>query len=280
MNKSIDKLNRSVYESNKSFSWLKLVETVSDECGELERITAAMRKLNLRDEISTNPNRTNSFCMGDIRLRQHMQTLDMFKMDIGGYVDRSDQQRLFHYWFTQALLPHFYGHHEWPLHAQRVLMSFTHDSVPQGLMKVRPEVLVVTPRRYGKTWSIAMFVASVLLNVPGIKVAVFSTGHRASNWLMMKVAKFINDIEGGGERICRQNQEQLFVSPVALSKGKSVNSSEAKARQQMEGTSEFYSFPGSVNSKLPLSLPFTLYRFLGGKQKNLRSTRNQSEKQK
>lgn len=251
------------------FSWAKLVDTVTDAFYEDERICHATKQLSLREDISTDPNK-NAFSMGDLRLKKHQQTLDMFRMDTGGYVERSQQQKYFHHWFTQAILPHFYGKQDWCLQAQRVLANFTYDDdKEERIEKVSPEVLVVTPRRYGKTWAIAMFVASILLNIPGIKVAVFSTGHRASNWLMRKVAKFINDIEGGGARICRQNQEELFVSPVALTKGKSANSSEAKARQTMEGTSEFYSFPSSVNSKFFIFIYFFLFKRASQKTINM-----------
>jgi hypothetical protein len=233
------------------FEWGKLARTVATACKEEECISNAMRELRLREDLITDPNKTTSFSIGDQRLKKHLQTLDSFKMNTGGgFVKRSRQQKQFHFWFTQALLPRFYGN-EWTMRAQQVLFQFTHpQEAPNGLEKTRPEVLVITPRRYGKTWSIAMFVASLLINLPGIKITVFSVAHRSSKWLMQKVAKFIGDIEGGRERICKYNQEELFVSAYPLGKGKGANSNEARFKQGDNGTSEFYSFPASVDSKI------------------------------
>lgn len=55
---------------------------------------------------------------------------------------------------------------EWDLSCERVLREL-------GIDKVRPEVMVQTPRRFGKTVSVAMFVLSLLLNVPGVRICQF-----------------------------------------------------------------------------------------------------------
>ena len=71
----------------------------------------------------------------------------------------------------------------------------------------------MTPRRWGKTTSVAMFVAAMLWCVPDMWISVYSTGRRASNSLAEMVAKFVCHLDdgGGGERISKRNQEELFL---------------------------------------------------------------------
>ena len=61
-----------------------------------------------------------------------------------------------------------------------------------GLKKLQQEVLIVMPRRRGKTYSVAMAAAAVILCVPGCSVAVFSTGERIAHALMKVVLSFID----------------------------------------------------------------------------------------
>lgn len=109
-------------------------------------------------------------CEGDERLRRVQEMLDAF------WVERHDTQKLWHWHIIAACLPHIYKR-DWSRARNRVLKSM-------GIDRLRSEVLVMTSRRAGKTWSIAMFVASVLLCVPGLRVVVISTGGRASGKLM------------------------------------------------------------------------------------------------
>lgn len=49
----------------------------------------------------------------------------------------------------------------------------------------------------------------MLLNVPGIKICIFSTGKRASGGLMLEIMDRLREIPGGSSRILKQNQEQV-----------------------------------------------------------------------
>jgi hypothetical protein len=118
------------------------------------------------------------------------------------------------------------------------------------LRKPHAEVLCITPRRFGKTWGVAMYVAAMMLCVPGIKIGVFSTAQRVSTWFMRKVLKFILDIEGSDRHIVKQTNEELFLSENPIPDGVSANSLEARRLIYSGRTSQFYSFPSSVNSKL------------------------------
>lgn len=78
-----------------------------------------------------------------------------------------------------------------------------------GITRIKPECLIMTPRRFGKTVSVAMFVCAMLLSCPGIKICIFSTGKRASSNLMQEIMDRLSFIEGGRERVVKHNQEQV-----------------------------------------------------------------------
>jgi len=134
---------------------------------------------------------------GDRYVRNIRQTLDTF-----GY-ERTTSQRRFHDAYLQACLPAIYGPRDFSRNQSRILAE-------HGLAKMHYEVLVVSPRRWGKTFSIGMFCAAMLLNSPGCWISVFSTGQRASTALLDTVGKFIN-AAGAADRIVKKNQEELFV---------------------------------------------------------------------
>jgi len=115
-----------------------------------------------------------------------------------------------------------------------------------GIRCVRQEVLVQTPRRLGKTVSVALFVVAVMTELPGIRICIFSTGQRASSGLMGEVKKLLTRIPGGTQRIVKQTQEELFLSSGARAGGVSANSAAARAMQDDAGVSKLFSYPGGT----------------------------------
>jgi hypothetical protein len=111
---------------------------------------------------------------------------------------------------------------------------------------VRTEVLVRTPRRMGKTVSVAMFVAAVLENCPGIKICIFSTGQRASSGLMSEIKKLLKKIPNGTERIVKETQEELRFAPCAVGN----TAAEKNAAQLSDNVSILYSYPGGTTCQL------------------------------
>lgn len=140
---------------------------------------------------------------GDRRLAKLREVLDNYE----GFV-RSTGQRRFHEEFIKASLPHIYLS-EFETHRDRILRENKMD-------RVRFEILVCTPRRFGKTTSVSMFCAALLATCPDMWISVFSTGQRASSALLDQTAKFFKMLTedafclGGDERILKKNQEQLF----------------------------------------------------------------------
>lgn len=201
---------------------------------EVEHKKQESLRIRTRVEVTLDDLRDQRSCNGDIRLANLRRTLD----SVPGFA-RSEHQKEFHEAFIQACLPHIYEN-DWENNAVRVMESL-------GLQRIQHEVLIATPRRWGKTISVAMFVAALLLCRPGIKIAVFSTGKRASSSLTGEVIKMIDRL-GHKNRIVKQNLEELYVSIVPAETGGGTQS--AKALQTAPETSRLGSFPSSVEGNV------------------------------
>lgn len=173
---------------------------------------------------------------GDDRLRRIFTTLDSFGFE------RSEFQKLWHWFMVGASLPHIYGERDWPRVQERVLKSM-------GFEELRSEVLIQTFRRAGKTWSVSMLLAALLLNVPGLKISVISTGGRASGKLLDEVMKFIYLARGGVARIAGFTTEKLYISETALPRGASMRSPAARMAQKAPGTSFMEVLPNNSKGK-------------------------------
>ena len=137
-----------------------------------------------------------------------MEAVDDFLESLigdGQPVQRSNSQKLFHTHFLNAALPHIYG---WELFERfRDMILRKHE-----MEEVKSEVFIITPRRFGKTWSVSMMAAALLFCVPGMWISTFSTGQRASSSLLEQVAKWVKGVPGGDKRIIRINSEQIYIS--------------------------------------------------------------------
>lgn len=59
------------------------------------------------------------------------------------------------------------------------------ESLPQ-------EMLISTPRRFGKTISVSMFAAAMLFATPNVEVSIYSTCLRISHKLLRNISKFLD----------------------------------------------------------------------------------------
>ena len=147
-------------------------------------------------EAGSNPKYWHKKTSGDEIVKNIRRTLDEF-----GYT-RTDQQKIFHEQMINACIPKIYGD-ELDFHADRILRENEWSAIMQ-------ELLCVTPRRFGKTWAVAMFVAAILINVPYVEVVIFSMALRASRKMLALVDKFISRHAQGNKMLCRpHNQERL-----------------------------------------------------------------------
>lgn len=149
----------------------------------------------------TNQVKLKSRNYGDIRLANIRMYLDHIK----GY-DRSEMQKQFHESFLQAVALHLYKDdpdidmdkikrtNEWP--------------------NLKQQVLCLTPRRFGKTTAVAMFVASYFLSVEKASLCIFSTGKRASDSMLDKIHEFVKlideDLGTQHDKQCKRKGEFLY----------------------------------------------------------------------
>jgi hypothetical protein len=146
------------------------------------------RLLKRLNEISSTSDK-RAFGAKEIRKEpmEYMQLCRAYlaKLDTLGWA-RSYHQRLFHDDFLKACTRSF-----WKLEPpgqfardhQRVLRVNSWDHIAQ-------EILISTPRRFGKTISVSMFCAAMLLACPGVEISIYSTCKRISQKILRNVQKF------------------------------------------------------------------------------------------
>ena len=139
------------------------------------------------------------------RCRQALQAIDR-----RGW-ERSYHQRQFHDQFLRACARVFWKtekHGEFARCHQQVLEQ-------NGWSHLSQEILVSTPRRFGKTISVSMFAAAMIYSAPNVEVSIYSTCKRISQKLLRNIHKFLEMIylELGTEpyRIERMNMEEIAV---------------------------------------------------------------------
>jgi hypothetical protein len=153
------------------------------------------------------------------------------KLDTLGW-SRSYHQRLFHDDFLKACTRSF-----WKLEPpgqfardhQRVLRTNSWDHIAQ-------EILISTPRRFGKTISVSMFCAAMLLACPGVEISIYSTCKRISQKILRNVAKFVWLIADGhvstlNFSVHRQNMEEINLQgPLGQTDIRIINSYPSKVK--------------------------------------------------
>lgn len=167
------------------------------------------------------------------------------------YITPSDDQLLFLEACLFASLPKIYGASDWATHHYRVLTEWGRSEIDYFLM-------MITARRVGKTFSMSMFDAAVLLHVPGITISVFSTGRRASKMLKELVEKLIKMTgDENTQRIINSNQEELFIAHKTLADNTTKRSLEAQNLRMDITTAKLFSYPSSVKGKSRFTNTFT-----------------------
>ena len=91
---------------------------------------------------------------------------------------------------------------EWATQFGSIMKSLNIHSIKVG-------VIMICPRRFGKTWAIAMFCAAYLRWVPNCEIAVFATGIRMSTKLQMAALQFLLKIKGIENFITKKTNETL-----------------------------------------------------------------------
>ena len=78
------------------------------------------------------------------------------------------------------------------------------------------EVLISTPRRFGKTISVSMFAAAMMWGAPSVEISIYSTCKRISQKLLRNCVKFFyevckQDLDACGFKVVRQNMEEIVL---------------------------------------------------------------------
>ena len=133
---------------------------------------------------------------GDVCVRDLLTLLDRF--DANGY-ERSAQQVEFHAAFTRACGRVLYRD-DWGLARPSIMRR-------NGWVTSPSEILISTPRRFGKTFSVAMYCAAIALAAP-CEIVVFSPARRASRKLLERIHEFVV-LAGFQYAIREYNMEQL-----------------------------------------------------------------------
>lgn len=240
-------------------SWAKACRALSDKLKRDQQQKRERMVIVSRLDHVTDPQYGTDQCNGDRRLKEFNEILDSFRWQ------RTAAQIMFHDLFTNAVLRYifclFYSHRllththrqiygvEWEANAVRVMRE-------QGMKKLHTEVMVMTPRRYGKTVSVAMWVVAALLMIPGVEIGIFSTGQRASTSLMAMAYGFLQEIPGAERRVVKSTDKDLFVSPDPLPDGMSMKSSLAQKMARLPTTAKLHSFPSNVEGGYLFVLSF------------------------
>ena len=125
---------------------------------------------------------------------------------------RSYHQRLFHDDFIRACARIFWK--------REAAGKFSREQCEilrrNNWSHIQQEVLISTPRRFGKTISVSMFGAAMLYSAPGVEISIYATCKRISQKLLRNVVKFFelickNDMKGAGFTTVRSNMEELVV---------------------------------------------------------------------
>ncbi len=128
-----------------------------------------------------------------------------FHDDRGKRIIRSKEQRQIHETYIRCNLPKIYQR-DWEDNQERILQKF-------GLTKLAQEALVVMPRRSGKTWSMAMFCAVMMVCVSDIEVSIFATGQRTASKLLKLIDKMLRKlfmcIKADDFKVLQKNKESI-----------------------------------------------------------------------
>jgi hypothetical protein len=164
-----------------------------------------------------------------MRMRECRNALAL--LDTTGW-NRSFHQRQFHEDFLKACTRTFWKMEPPGSFArchQQVLQENSWEHLAQ-------EVLISTPRRFGKTISVSMFAAAMLYSAPAVELSIYSTCKRISQKLLRGVVKFFyeicaQDLGKHNFRIRRQNMEEIvLVGPEGERDVRIVNSYPSKVR--------------------------------------------------
>lgn len=211
----------------------------------LEKLLQRLKSENTRAKVSNNPflayMQQNNFSEENVELSKlsPFERMDhcrkcLIKLDNQGWC-RSYHQRQFHEDFLRACCKSFWKLERSGQFARdhgRILVQNNWDHLSQ-------EILISTPRRFGKTISVSMFAAAMIVSCPGLECSIYSTCKRISQKLLRNIQKFImltceQNLENQQLKIIRQNMEEVVLQgPAGPQDVRVVNSYPSKVSIQL-----------------------------------------------
>lgn len=116
---------------------------------------------------------------------------------------RSTHQRQFHDAFIASCIRNIYRE-EYSANYLRILEE-------NKWLECRQEVFICCPRRFGKTFAVAMYVAAYAMTQPEQRICIFSPSRRQSKMLLDQVKKFVCEYDNGAAGIVKFNQEEMWI---------------------------------------------------------------------
>eukprot|EP00961_Rhodomonas_salina_P137158 1845280-Rhodomonas_salina.3 len=185
------------------------------------------------DRVVANSSQRAAALVPDSAINAHMTKYDVFEgasgfsrmvacrraleaLDRRGW-ERSYHQKVFHDQYIRACARVFFKNDpegSFNRAHQKILELNGWDSLPQ-------EVLISTPRRFGKTISVSMFAAAMIFSCPKFELSIYSTCKRISQKLLRNIVKFLEvihtELDIQPSKVLRMNSEEVSLVPVASS---------------------------------------------------------------
>jgi hypothetical protein len=202
---------------------------------EQARLIDSLRPRSLAEQLAEPTQSSRSHVTGRDRLARLRFALDSFDLE------RSEMQRQFHEDMIAACA-------RW-IFKDDLSAELDNLLLELGIDELKSEFMAITPRRFGKTFSVAMFIAAVIYAIEGIEISVFSPGRRASQKMKELVFRFLAQLPGMREAIIKHNVETIWIQ------GPGGDSDQRK----------IFSYPSNVSISPLLSfLVFIFFSFLCG----------------
>ena len=116
---------------------------------------------------------------------------------------RSSSQRMFHQAFVCACLKKIYGE-DLDANLVRLMREYNLDDL-------NTDVIVCTPRRFGKTTGAALYAFAYAATQPNAEISIYSTGRRASKKFLALCYKIAKAYFGDDKFLIAYNQEELHI---------------------------------------------------------------------
>lgn len=227
---------------------LDLYEGIFQEYAEKasERLARKRRETQLLPSLQRQllTNQENSVITPWTRIKKVVMALEA--LDRCGW-KRSHHQKMFHDQFLRASVRIMWKTEERGLFQRdhrQILETYGWESLPQ-------EILISTPRRFGKTISVSMFCAAMIYAAPAVEVSIYSTCKRISQKLLQNVAKFLeliySELKVPRHSVIRQNMEEIVLrGPEGIQDVRKCNSYPSKVGKSALHSSHFQ---GSANTQ-------------------------------